>query len=123
MTNKEFEVDIVFSNGQTLHLDNCSSIESVIDFSLADSLDFNVYMYIEEDSDAELVSKLEDLHNVNVNYYNIMKYVYDEGSSVYVKRMLDTVHLGDYKLSSYYVRRDGEKNYTRYIGFKKSVKK
>ena len=119
---KEFEIDIMFKNGKTIHLENCQTIESVIDFSTPGELCYSTYMYIAGDT-VVLENSLTALSNMEADYYNIMKYVYDEGSSTYVKSMLDTVHIDGYSLVNNYVRRDGEDTLTKYIEFRKTVKK
>lgn len=120
-----FCVDLKFIDGTVIKLENCISIENCISFEQKEEegiLNYSIRIYFSKDDiSTEAKDKLLEMFKVELEYYTVSEMVYDEASSMYVKRVKETIQASKYKLTKMYDIEAAKENPVKYILLEKKV--
>ena len=113
--NDTFKLGLVFESGKTVTVEQCVSVENIVEVKPDDSVVKNIHIYFDR-SDATFTANLPTLVGEKLVRYSSYIEKYDDTAKSMVSVVDNTVEVDHYAYNRYYERL--EKNqYTAYIGF------
>ena len=114
-SNDTFKLSLVFESGKTITVEQCVSVENIVEVKPDDSVVKNIHIYFDR-SDATFMANIPTLVGEKLVRYSSYIDKYDEVAKSMVSVVDSTVEVDHYAYNRYYERLEKDQ-YTVYIGF------